>query len=649
MVRSLLSFSVADLFCGAGGFSEAVVQALGEDHVNLVALNHWPPAIETHNANHSGGELADLYDADPRAFVPDGTLDLLVASPTCTFHSRARGGKPISWDQRRGRMTPTQVRRWCKVLKPTRLIVENVPEFTDWGPISRATGKPRKDKKGKTFKGWIKGLEDLGYKVEWRLLTAADYGDATTRRRFFLMARLDGKPIVWPKPTHTQTGPFGKRFKRWRAAREIINWKLRGKSIFDRKKPLAAKTLLRIYAGVVRFGWPLVFRVKLALYMRSLGIAVPDLGASQGDMFDPALLVLRKHADMRSIDEPLPAVTAGGMHLGVVEPLVMRSDCQGGNGLNVRPASSPAFTPTTNGGLAVVEPFILPQHFGNPARSVDLPAPPPVAVDRTAVVEPFVFPANQGKERARGLRSVEDPLDTIVTKDFKALVEPFVFANRTNNVPKGLDGPLPTNTTTTGGGIGLIEPFMLSQGAGGAPRAVEDPVPTIPTEGAHALVAPYYGTGGAKTIEEPLPTVTTRDRFALVTPVTHDDASMRARSVEVPLPTITGANRGELAFVVGAFGERPGQTPRVRSVDEPVPTICAKGRVPLVHGFTAAELDMVDILLRMLEPAELAAAMGFPKRYRFTGNKTERTRMVGNAVAVNTARALVASLMADAA
>lgn len=516
MVRSLLTFKVADLFCGAGGFSEAVVQALGDRAEIVAALNHWPPAIETHNANHPGGKEADLYDADPLKFVPEGKLDLLVASPTCTFHSRARGGRPISWDQRKGRMTPTQVTRWCKALRPTRLIVENVPEFLDWGPISRKDGKPRKDKKGLTFRGWIRDLEDLGYKVEWRILNAADFGGATTRRRFFLMARNDGKAIVWPKPTHSQTGPFGTRFKKWRAAREVINWKRRGSSIFTRKKPLAAKTLLRIYAGVVRFGWPLVFRVKLALYMRSLGIEVPDVGQAQQEMFDPAVLV-----------------------------------------------------------------------------------------------------------------------------------EPFTVANRTGNAPRGIDEPIAPPVTS--GGIGLAEPFMLSQGAGGAPRAASEPVPTIPTKGAHAIVAPYYGSSEAKTVEEPLGTVTTRDRFALVTPVTHADASMRARSTEDPLPTVTAAARGELAFILAAFGERKGQAARVHSVDDPAPTLCAQGRIPLVHGLTLEDLEGVDILFRMLEPDELARAMGFPRRYRFTGNKTQRTRMVGNAVEVKTARALVEALMADAA
>lgn len=504
MVRSLLTYNVADLFCGAGGFSTGLLEALGEDRVSLTALNHWDRAIETHKANHPNArsERADLYDEDPLKWFRPGELDLLIASPTCTFYSRARGGRPVSFDQRKGRMTPVQVVRWCKALKPRRLLVENVPEFEHWGPVSRITGKPRKEKRGIYFRQWLRDLEALGYKLSYKTVIAADMGGVTTRERLFVMGSLDGEPR-WPNPTHSKDGVadlFGAGAKKHRAAREIINWRRKGKSIFNRKKPLATKTLLRIHAGLIKFGWPVAFVLKLRLYMLSLGIELPEI----------------------------------------------------------------------------------------------------------------TF---------------------------------FVFANRTNNVPKSLDGPLPTNTTTTGGGIGLVEPFALSQGAGGAPRPVSEPVPSTPTRGAVALVAPYYGAGDCRSTEDPLATVTTRDRFALVTPVTHDDASNRSRSVDEPLPTVTGAPRGELAFIVGAFGEREGQAPRVHSIDDPAPTLCAQGRIPLVQGITHEMLHAVDILFRMLDPDELAGAMGFPERYRFLGNKTEKTRMIGNAVEVKTARALITSLM----
>lgn len=667
------------MFCGAGGFDEGLRQALlelgyvsiTEGGLDLLVINHWDVAIASQELNHPHARRSndDVYKLSPRELVPGGYLDLLMASPTCTFFSRARGGKPLSWDQRKGRMTPQQVVRWCEDLTVKALIVENVPEFLHWGPICKSKGscerhewaakkpgefcsRPIREKRGKHFRWFLRELARLGYHYEYRILNAANYGDATTRERFFLIALLDpAAEIVWPGETHAERGSapelFGVSKSEWRGAREIIDPKLRGRSIFKRKKPLAPKTLLRIYAGLIKFRWPLRFVLKLRLYMESLGIKVPDWPEGYLAGFPEAgVLVLRAHADMRSTRDPLPAVMAGGTHLGLIEPL------------------------------------LVPQGNDSPARGVSSPVPPVVTIPRTGLVEPFLFPANQGQERARGLRSTRDPLDTVVTRDMKALVEPFiapfygdaggkprasrgldeplatqptsnrfgivepfVFGNRTNNVPKSVEEPIGGATTTTGGGFGLVSPFMLSQGAGGSPREISDPVPAIPTEGAHALVAPYYGTSDCKPVTEPLGTVTTRDRFGIVTPVTHHDTSDRSRSLDDPLPTVTTAARGELAFVTAAFGERQGQAARNRSVEQPVPTICAKGRVPLVQGITLADLDDVDILFRMLEPHELAAAMSFPAYYRFAGNKGEQTRQIGNAVPVRTAAALVAAVL----
>lgn len=495
--------------------------------MRLVAVNHWDVAIETHSRNHPRAEhyCSNLYRLAPRDAIPRGSLDLLMASPTCTYHSRARGGRPISRQQRYGRMTPTQVVRWADELKPRALLVENVPEFVQWGPVHtdrpplqarcvRAKCMPEKPcraRRGSYFRAWVRKLDRLGYRLEWRLLNAADYGDPTTRRRFFLLGRRDRRPIRWPEPTHSKTGDpdlFGSGAARWRGAREIIDWSLLGRSVFTREKPLSPKTMARIYAGAVRFGWP-----------------------------KPFLIVLRQHMAERGLDLPLPTLTAGGTHVGLVQPLVTRTDMHKSNALCVRPGSDPLPTITTGGGLAVVEPFVLGQH------------------------------------------------------------------------------------------------------GGGAPRRSSSPVPTITTDGAHALVAAYYGQGGCSTAGEPLPTVTTKDRFGLVLPVTHA-GPRRVRTPDDPLPTITAANRGELAFVVPAFGERKTQAPRTHSLDRPAPTICATGRLNLVRGASGC-----DVLFRMLQPHELAGAMGFARGYDFAGNKGQVTEQIGNAVPVNTASALVGAIL----
>jgi DNA (cytosine-5)-methyltransferase 1 len=166
-----------------------------------------------------------------------------------------------------------------------------------------------------------------------------------------------------------------------------------------------------------------------------------------------------------------------------------------------------------------------------------------------------------------------------------------------------------------------------------------------------ALIAPFYGSGSGETcisVDKPLPTITTKARFGLVLPVTHGKDGNRARDLEAPLPTVTSAHRGELACIVAAWGERPSQTPRVHSVDEPTPTICATGRIQLAVAEAVTNGGAYDIRFRMLEPKELARAMGFSDAetaYEFAGNKTEITKQIGNAVPVNLAAALVGALM----
>jgi DNA (cytosine-5)-methyltransferase 1 len=602
-----LRIRIGDMFAGAGGTGTGCELALLELGLepDMLIINHWLEALLVHQKNHPTQRhfKANVFRFDPKKAVPSGKLDFLMASPTCTTFSRAKGGQPISWDQRYGRMTPRQVIRWCRELEPTCLLVENVPEFVEWGPLMRLldeNGVQKRDENGrplwtpnpkkrkKHFFWWLGQLKKLGYRFEHNVLNCADYGDATTRKRFFLIARKDGQPIAWPEETHApadeiQRDLFGAAKRPHRAAREVIRWEIKGRSIFTRKKPLEDKTLIRIYRGIVKFGWPAVFQVKLRLYMEALGIEVPEVATEAS-----------------------------------ASALVMRTSMPRSNGLCVWDAATdPLRTVTTDGGLGVLEPLLLPRHsdHGNGSRALPTNKPMPTLTCGTPagyLIEPFLFPANQGKDRARDLRSTDEPLDTVVAKDMKALVEPFV----------------------------------LSQGAGGEPRQVSQPIPTVPTRGAHAIVSSYYSNGGERSTEQPLATVTTKDRFGLIVPVTHEDAANRARSTDQALPTVTGANRGELSFISPAWGERKGQDVRVHSVDGPLPTLCATGRMPLVHGVLEADLERVDILFRMLEPVELSASHSFPEGY-FDGTgltKTEIIRMIGNSVPVCTAKALVAAI-----
>jgi DNA (cytosine-5)-methyltransferase 1 len=221
----------ADLFCGAGGTSTGLVQAaheVGYDEVKLVAVNHWDVAIATHTANHPGAKhLCETLDnVNPRTAVPSGYLDILVASPECIHHSNARGGTPMN-DQ--SRASAWHICRWAEALYIKTILVENVPEFESWGPLG-SNGRPLESKKGALFQNFLDALRSLGYTVDYKLLNAANYGDATSRTRLFVMAKRGRCKIEWPTPTHTADGAttlFGPTQK-WRAAREIIDWSLEG-------------------------------------------------------------------------------------------------------------------------------------------------------------------------------------------------------------------------------------------------------------------------------------------------------------------------------------------------------------------------------------------------------------------------------------
>jgi DNA (cytosine-5)-methyltransferase 1 len=236
------ALKIADLFSGAGGTSTGAVEAiraLGYE-AQLTAINHWDVAIATHSKNHPNARhlCTSIDDINPRHLFKEGELEILWASPECTHHSTARGGKPIN-DQ--SRATAWCVIRWAEALRPNIILVENVPEFETWGPIG-SNNRPLKSKKGEIFRSWVANLEAIGYRVNWQILQAADYGDPTTRRRLFVQAVRGRKKIVWPNPMYApaeESDLLGTR-KAWRTARDhVIDWSLPGKSIFERKRPLS--------------------------------------------------------------------------------------------------------------------------------------------------------------------------------------------------------------------------------------------------------------------------------------------------------------------------------------------------------------------------------------------------------------------------
>lgn len=601
-----------DLFAGAGGASTGLVRAcrsLNYD-LDLLAINHWPIAVETHGVNHPNVvhlcESVDRVDprqaefVDPnsgRVFKSKGRLDVLLAGPECTHFSTARGGRTMN---PQSRASAWSILKWAQELYIDTILIENVPEFRTWGPIG-ANGRPLKSKKGETFRAFLAALESLGYRVEHQILNAADFGDPTTRRRLFIFAKRGHGPLVWPTPTHSKTGAvdlFGEK-QRWATAREkVIDWSIKGKNIFERDKPLRPATMLRIIAGLEKFGG-----LKLKPFLRLLrvnctrtytgeqildftavfGIALQDreIGtlmffvfffrvakladtfmeeeaakSAAGTPLEPFLIVLRNNVSAMSVNQPVSTLTGAGRHHALVDATLVAMEH---GGRPVDPQSPlPTITTAKGGAFAVAEALIHTTHGGR-ENSVDKPIPTVTGAHRGEI----------------------------------GLAQGFLLGQQSGSVLRPDSEPTPT--IAAGGAVALVEPFITSaggpEGQGRTATSVNEPIPTVLAENHRALVEPFIvGAGGPeragdpKSVDEPIGTVIGRQTRAIVDAVIVDAAfgrsdEARTRSVEDPLGVIPGSNRYGMAeaTLVPMYSEREDQAPRTHSVDEPVPTIPATG------------------------------------------------------------------------
>jgi DNA (cytosine-5)-methyltransferase 1 len=341
---------VADLFCGAGGTSAGAVEAIRALGFtpHLTAVNHWDVAIATHSANHPGARhfCASIDDLNPRSLFAEGELDLLWASPECTHHSTARGGRPIN-DQ--SRATAHCVTRWAEALRPPVIMVENVPEFETWGPIG-SSGRPLQSRKGETFRAWLGLLHSLGYSVDYRRLIAADYGDPTTRERLFVQAVRGRRRIVWPSPTHAR--PADDLFamdgrKPWVAAADIIDWSIPGRSIFSRERPLAPNTMKRIRDGLDEHGGATIIAMEHGGRHLPVSRPLPTITTAKGGAFGVAyILPQQSGGKLRPVSEPAPTISTAGALSLIVEYY--------GNG-KARPVTEPLPTVTTVARFALIQ------------------------------------------------------------------------------------------------------------------------------------------------------------------------------------------------------------------------------------------------------------------------------------------------------
>ncbi len=425
--------NTVDLFCGAGGASTGLELALSRLKMrhNGLAINHWAVAVDTMKRNHPDidTKCMSIEEAVPADLVPSGEVDLLWASPSCTHHSRAKGGKPRS---NQLRAQPELVLTWLDQLFVRHVIVENVPEFVDWGPLSR-DGKPIERLKGSCFRAWVAAIEARRYAVEWRVVNCADYGDATSRRRFFLKAVRKGcGRIRWPKPTHAenpQPDLFGDTPQKWRGVRECLDFADIGTSIFNRRKPLAKNTLRRIMVGLRKYN--------------GMDFQMDMLGSDKGD-----------GSRVRPLSSPLPPQHAGGNRSAVVRPFIVRMN----RNCTAESVDASLSATTTKGHHALCQPLIL-DHFKNgEAKPTDTPMPSQTTHDRFSLITPLLI-AGQANNAPRG---IDRPLraQTTVRKD--CLCTPLVLGQQGCAAARPIDKPCPT--IATGGAVRMITPLVLEDG-----------------------------------------------------------------------------------------------------------------------------------------------------------------------------------------
>lgn len=506
---------VVDNFAGGGGASTGIEAGMGR--AIDVAINHDAEAVAMHRINHPDTLhlCQSVTRADPRDVVRQASeragsakalpVGLAWFSPDCKHFSKAKGGKPV---EKHIRDLAWVVIHWAKLVRPRVIMLENVEEFRDWGPLIEAEdGKliPCPLRKGLTFRRWVRELTKLGYKVENRELRACDYGAPTSRKRLFVIARCDGQPIVWPAPTH---GPG--RPKPWRTAAEIIDWSIPCPSIFERKRPLADNTMRRIAHGVRRYVL---------------------------ETANPFIVPVTHAGDSRvhGVDEPLRTVTTAHRgELALVQPFLARTahgevDKNGKRrGRGQHDIAEPIPTVTASNDFAVVTPFLagVGGRMGqSQERPVDTPYHTTTSKADTVLVAPTLIQTGYGEREGQAPRvpGLDKPLGTAVAGGQKhALVAAFLAQHNTGMV--GHDAREPVSTITMRGTQQqLVTSHLISlKGTDRRGRSIEEPVPTITSGGWHvgevrAFLIKYFGTDQDPRLSEPLHTVTTKDRFGIVT------------------------------------------------------------------------------------------------------------------------------------
>ena len=466
--ESLIDEIIVDNFAGGGGAATGIELATGRRVA--IAINHDPDAIRMHRTNHPYTEhlQASEWDADPVAECRGRPVGLAWFSPDCKHFSKAKGAALVD---RKIRGLAWITLRWAAKVRPRVIILENVEEFQTWGPVRK--GKPVKKLAGTTFRRFISQLEALGYTVEFRELVAADFGAPTTRKRFYLIARCDGKPIVWPKPTYSKTGADG--LPKWRSAAEIIDWNLPCPSVFASKaeimeryglkavRPLAKNTMRRIIRGVdkftIRSGKPFIVptgygeRKGQAPRVHDIDAPVPTIvGTGKENLCRPLLAPVTVTNTSNSVGgtvgAPVHTVTTAGNQMLVTPSLV--SIGQTGGGDRIRDLREPVPTTVSKQEACLVSPSLIQYHteqtdsvrasgLGTPIHTVD-------ASNRYGLTCANLVEYYTG---GRPL-DVQAPMHTVTSHDREAVVAAHVVKFKGDNLGHGMNEPMQTVTTSAG-------------------------------------------------------------------------------------------------------------------------------------------------------------------------------------------------------
>lgn len=504
---------VVDLFAGGGGASTGIEMAIGR--AVDVAVNHDPQAISLHKVNHpqTMHHISDVYEVDPVRVTAGQRIGLLWASPDCSYHSKARGGKPFRDRNkaRRRRGLANVVTKWVRKLKPTNqhprvIVAENVEEFQQWGPLME-NGQPCPERKGQNFQRWVAELRNLGYQVDWRELRASDHNTPTIRKRLFVIARCDGQPIVWPAATHGAPDSLPVRHKKlqpYKTAADIIDWSIPVPSIFERKKPLADSTCRRIAKGIMRY----VVNAK-----------------------EPFIVTNTTGHPGASISAPVRTITTGGHHALCV-PTLMPT----GPGEREEPApraldaGEPLEAAVGAQKRAMVQAFLAKHYTGVAGTRIDHPVGTVTTSDHHSLVTATLVTIDN-QSSSGGHSPVAAPLKTTVTENRHALVAAHLVhmghgegKGGGRRFSHGIRGALePLNTVTASGmPAAIVTSHMVKLRGSNIGAATDEPLHTISAQGTHhaevrAFLLKYYGTDQDPKLGEPMHTITTKHRFGLVT------------------------------------------------------------------------------------------------------------------------------------